>query len=146
MPTNRYEILDAREPVYPFVAPIYPCGVYLITHQSGQVDQYSFRRMPRKHKVCGRFGLFFKDPDAGEILIALQKITDHGLEPAPNSQTVDGFRVEAFHDHLYHRTYTFIPRCSWCGQGERRRELVQSDYALIHPTCLPKAEKARQGS
>jgi hypothetical protein len=132
---NSYEALD--ELGYPkpaaFVFPPIPCGHYTATLRTGEEVHFKFRRMPRVQNHTGRFGVFLKDPDAGDVLISLMYPGGDGFEgvksqyPAQLLVWMDIFRNKV----PYTTTKT---QCSWCG-----RDLTGAMIeGKIHDKCIDK--------
>ena len=69
---NLYQKTDQHfdEPAA-FVLPNIPCGTYTSTNMFGETTKFQFRRMPRAAKHTGKFGLFYYDADAGNVLMGV---------------------------------------------------------------------------
>lgn len=133
--TNNYEVLDKLgypKPVA-FTFPPIPCGHYTATLRTGEEVHFKFRRMPRAQRHTGRFGVFLKDPDAGDVLISLMSPEGDGFEdvksqyPAQLLVWVDIFRNKV----PYVMTKT---QCAWCSRNLEGARIE----GKIHDKCLDK--------
>lgn len=134
MTPNRYAALDTGFAPEPFRIPGIQPGDYHIPagHDKNRDlhfghSEFAVRRMPRRANHTGKFGLFYDDEDAGEVLIAV-------LTPENTWECVS----KDFETQLYLFTHMesrvmHQKRCAWCG-----RKLGDNED-MIHQKCCVKA-------
>lgn len=112
--------------VVPFQFPPMACGDYVVLRPFGGEAEFFVRRMPRRAKYTGRYGLFYYDPDAHEQLIGVW-MDDKWECVQPG--------VYQKEYHLFFPPDGAIPartlkqrRCAWCGRA------LNIENASVHPT------------
>ena len=63
-----------------FVLPKLKCGVYRYESMYGEETWLNFRYVPRAAKYRGRFVVFVKDPDAGDVAMGLYNPKTHEVD------------------------------------------------------------------
>jgi len=124
---NNYSILDEKsisgepEP-FRIPPPSVECGDYITTGIFGESYSFAIRRMPRRARYTGCYGLFYDDPDAGDTLIAVLR----GEEFETISPTFD-FTYSNFTGPK--EKVLLVKRCCWCGRK------LEDGEDKIHPNC-----------
>lgn len=117
----------------PFFLPAVPCGKYRVQAISGAEYVFTFRRIPRAAKHTGKFGLFWKSPDEGTVLIGLYDHVTGKITRSDKIHEHDG-PFKLFSAELREPAEW---SCAWCG----RKVLVtpvDNTMAYIHQQCRKK--------
>lgn len=122
---SRYAILDdnsvSGQPEK-FRIPEIQCGDYVATGLFGEEYKFAVRRMPRRARYTGSYGLFYDDPDAGDILIAVLRDETFECTAPMHNLTLQNFTGPK-------KLELIAARCCWCG-----RKLLEGQ-TKIHPNC-----------
>jgi hypothetical protein len=109
---NKYSVLSSYGPE-PFKLPPLCCGDYVHTREFGTEVKFYIRRMPRRAKHTGKYGLFVYDPNAHEHLIGVFQ-GEKGWECVLPGVYKTEF--DLFFSPLRSGRKLLQRRCAWCGR------------------------------
>lgn len=108
---SRYAVADNIPVKAGYVLPVIPCGVYHATDMFGEVTELIFRYIPRAAHHAGKFGVFYKDQDAGMVLIGL-------YDPQKGDvRRVGTLYPDAWGAWIQEDKVLVKKACAWCGRA-----------------------------
>jgi len=110
---NTYALLATHSPSA-FALPPIACGDYTHTREYGTEVKFFVRRMPRRTKHTGKYGLFYYDPGAHEQLIGVYQGKEKGWECVQSG--IYQAEFDLFFNNARGGRKLVLPRCAWCGR------------------------------
>ena len=155
---NKYTVLAGYGPAA-FQLPPIACGDYVHTREFGTEEKFYVRRMPRRAKHTGKYGLFYYDPKAHDQLVGVYnppqrkivRVVSYGSVVHEEQHIPGGW--ECVQKGIYQKEFDLffsmerggrvlkLLRCAWCGR------VIETLGAFTHVTgkCGEASRAAQAG-
>ena len=117
-----------------FKLPNIPCGVYRHVNNFGEEVWMNFRFIPRAREHRGRFAVFVKDPDAGDVVIGLYNPDEGKVERLG--------RLYPQYWEAWINAELHEKRCAMCGRLTPA-ELPEDEFVHESKACQDNLRKRR---